>query len=170
MHAVATAEGFETATDGHIEIVKYLLEYQEVDINGKDEMDFTPLHIAALNNQVGLLKLLIDNGANRSSVNHFGKRPFDLASSEEAKKLLYVSSARVVAANPDAEADSLDDDDSPDDTPLPTGWAQCTDNHGEVYYLSPGLRTTRLDPRKSKEAFEIDKQSAPRNPNPRSSS
>jgi hypothetical protein len=168
LHALCTADGHNSAADGHSEVLKYLLENPEIDVNAKDEMDFTPLHIAALNNHTALIKLLIENGANRSIADYFGKRPFDLAKSEDGKKLLYVSSARAVAADVTTESDEMLNDTSADDTPLPAGWAQCTDNHGEVYYLSPGLRTTRLDPRKSKEALEIDRQAAPRNPNPRS--
>lgn len=58
------------------------------DVNGHEEGGGTPLHAAAANGDEELVALLLERGADREVVNGDGKRPADLAATDEIRRLL----------------------------------------------------------------------------------
>lgn len=48
--------------------------YEIIDTSGR-----TPLHLAALHNDVNIIKLLLNHGANKKSIDMIGHTPYDLA-------------------------------------------------------------------------------------------
>jgi hypothetical protein len=75
----------------HIEVVKYLIEKKLMYVNAKDKDGGTPLHCAVLSDiyvSVEVTKYLIDNGADVNAKDNNGNTPFDLAKTNEIKKIL----------------------------------------------------------------------------------
>ncbi len=71
---------------GEFEMLKYLLE-QKHNINSVNADKYTPLHLAAMTTKdVSLLKLLLENGADKSLKTEFDESAYDLASENEALK------------------------------------------------------------------------------------
>ena len=64
-----------------------LLEY-DAKVNQADNRGATPLHYASYWNNTGMVKLLLDKGADVNKQMTIGKTPLDLAETEEVKKLL----------------------------------------------------------------------------------
>lgn len=58
------------------------------DVNGHEEGGGTPLHAAAANGDEELVALLLERGADRELVDREGKRPADLAATDEIRRLL----------------------------------------------------------------------------------
>ena len=65
--------------NGHIEMVKYLINTLHVDINIKNSSNNTPLGWAALNGQKEIVKILLANNADYENKNSQGKTPSEIA-------------------------------------------------------------------------------------------
>ena len=80
---------WEAAYDGNMEAVKHHLD-AGVDVNVKDEVGETPLHVAALMNNAEVAELLIDEGADVNMKNEGGDTPLDfiVGHSKETADLL----------------------------------------------------------------------------------
>ncbi len=65
------------------EIVNYSINY-----NAQNKKGQTPLHIAARSNNPIMIKFLLENGASLDLEDNKGRRPLDLAKTDEAKKAL----------------------------------------------------------------------------------
>jgi ankyrin repeat protein len=72
---------------GHVEITRMLID-AGADVNVKDNWDQTPLHWAAESDRIEAAKLLIGAGAKKDILDKDGNLPYDLAQTEEMKKLL----------------------------------------------------------------------------------
>ena len=74
------------AREGNVSVVKYHLD-QGVDVNARDESDFTLLDYAILLKQADVVQLLIDQGANLNAKKDNGRTPLDAAEGEIAELL-----------------------------------------------------------------------------------
>ena len=74
------------AREGNVSFVKYHLD-QGVDVNARDESDFTLLDYAILLKQADVVQLLIDQGANLNAKKDNGRTPLDAAEGEIAELL-----------------------------------------------------------------------------------
>jgi ankyrin repeat protein len=70
-----------------VEIARILID-AGADLNVQDEDGWTPLHWAAECEQDEIAKMLINAGAIKDIQDNKGKLPYDLAQTEEMKKLL----------------------------------------------------------------------------------
>lgn len=66
------------------EMAKLLIELDHVNLDVKNNFGATPLHYASSNNNVEIVKLLLENGANPNSVNSHLETPLHLAVGEGA--------------------------------------------------------------------------------------
>lgn len=55
---------FEASCFGHLQVAQLLLD-AGADINRKDDRHWTPLHVAARHGRNGMIRLLLDRGANK---------------------------------------------------------------------------------------------------------
>lgn len=70
------------ARKGYTEIANYLVLEKQMDVNARNDWDLTPLHFAAINGNLDIVKLLIDNRANveaKSSTYYYTSTPLSLA-------------------------------------------------------------------------------------------
>ena len=95
---------FEAAAKGWVKDVKYFIEIKGVCINetkwdpirqswgnaytSAEEERITPLHLAAKDNHVEVVKYLISQGADVNAETTWGNTPLDLANSGEKKEIL----------------------------------------------------------------------------------
>lgn len=63
-------------------LMQALLEHH-ADVNAQDEHGNTALHLASMRNDLPMVQLLIEYGANGAISNHQGKRPAQLSTSED---------------------------------------------------------------------------------------
>lgn len=76
------------AREGHLEIVKYLIE-SGADVNmSSGNGGFTPLMLASNNGHIEVVKLLMDNGALVGVKNEFNETALDLAMTTEIRKCI----------------------------------------------------------------------------------
>ncbi|WP_195909817.1 ankyrin repeat domain-containing protein [Bacteroidetes bacterium endosymbiont of Geopemphigus sp.] len=77
------------ARKGQAKVIEALTA-AKAQINAKGKDGYTSLHLAAaaINNYKGAIKALIKAGADKKTTNKYGKKPFDITSDEELKKLL----------------------------------------------------------------------------------
>lgn len=74
-----------SAENGHLEVVKFLIEKgANVNATAQYRKD-TALHVAAQNGFADVCTYLIQKGADKNAVNDEGKKPVELASEEVAK-------------------------------------------------------------------------------------
>ena len=77
-----------SAYRNHSEIAKILIG-AEADLNMQENnYGFTPLHVCANWNHPEILRMLIDAGADKTIQNNAGELPYELADTQELKKLL----------------------------------------------------------------------------------
>ena len=74
-------------SNGEIEIAQMLIDVG-ANVNMQDEDGWTSLHWAVSNGNIEITKILIDAGASKDILNNDGELPYDLAETEELKKLL----------------------------------------------------------------------------------
>jgi len=84
----------KACTEGNMEEVKKLLKEDPNLINAKDWNGETPLHKAAINGHVELVKLLLEEGANPNALSYEGIYPIDWTKSEEIKEILIKHGAK----------------------------------------------------------------------------
>ncbi|XP_067618406.1 uncharacterized protein [Eurosta solidaginis] len=70
---------------GHLHVVKMLLQYKKVDMNGKYNNDWTILHIASQESNLEMVKFLVDAGSNINAKNASGSKPIHIAAREGYK-------------------------------------------------------------------------------------
>ena len=75
------------ASYNHPEIARMLID-AGADVNIQDENGLTPLHWCVINNHPEIARMLIDAGADKTIPNNNGTLPYELAHSQELKKLL----------------------------------------------------------------------------------
>ena len=86
----------------NLEKIEVMIKSGLADVEAKDEVGWTPLHSAALNNAIETAKLLIDAGADVKAKDDYGQTPLHHASrwnSIETAKLLLERGADVGAKN-----------------------------------------------------------------------
>jgi len=87
-------EILKACTEGNMEEVKKLLKEDPTLINAKDWNGETPLHKAAINGHVELVKLLLEEGSNPNALSYEGIYPIDWTKSEEIKEILIKHGAK----------------------------------------------------------------------------
>ena len=79
--------------DGNLEAIKHLLNNKKADVNKKDEVGDTALHVLAQNRtvdsktKIDILKLLLTNGADLNIKNNAGKTPLENAMGNGQKEI-----------------------------------------------------------------------------------
>ncbi len=63
----------------NFKMARILLEKGKIPINSQDKHKIQPIHIAATKNDIGLIKYLVENGADINSVDKFGNLPLGWA-------------------------------------------------------------------------------------------
>ncbi len=75
------------ASNGEIEIAEMLID-AGADLDVQDKMGDTPLHYAASLGKIEIVRMLIGAGARKDIQDNKDRLPYDLAKTEELKKLL----------------------------------------------------------------------------------
>eukprot|EP00050_Salpingoeca_kvevrii_P005747 m.285415 g.285415 ORF g.285415 m.285415 type:complete len:211 (+) comp11368_c0_seq1:880-1512(+) len=75
---------------GHVDCVKMLLSQPRIQVNVQNKLGDTPLHGAAWKGHDEVITMLLEAGADRTIANNEGVLPYDIASSDEAGRLLQV--------------------------------------------------------------------------------
>ncbi|XP_071560537.1 uncharacterized protein [Temnothorax nylanderi] len=70
---------------GHLQVVKLLMRYKKIDIVSKRNNDITILHIASQQNNLGMVKYLVDNGSDVNAKNASDLKPIHIAAREGYK-------------------------------------------------------------------------------------
>jgi len=87
------------ARDGDIETLKSLLEDKTLDLEQRNQYGDTALILAALNNQVEAVRLLLDHGAKIDAIGSFGNTALISASRKESAELLVERGANLKIKN-----------------------------------------------------------------------
>ena len=66
------------SNDSRKDVAKMLIN-KGSDVNAKNNLGYTPLHIAALNGSSEIIKLLLENGADKNAKDNDGNTPYDRA-------------------------------------------------------------------------------------------
>ena len=72
----------------NFEKVQDLLQKEDIDVNIKDNFGDSALHFAATNNQLEILKLLIEKGANMNIQNNTGSTPLHKAAARANRQII----------------------------------------------------------------------------------
>jgi len=67
------------AQNGHLEVVKYLINNTDIDIECYNQANNTPLHVAAWNDRKHVVKYLINQGVNLNPKSYNGSVPMHMA-------------------------------------------------------------------------------------------
>ena len=78
----------EASYEGHLKVIKYLIENGKVNVNSKDDDGWTALMRASWRGYSEIVKYLVEKGADINIKNNDGKTTLDLADSEEIKEVL----------------------------------------------------------------------------------
>lgn len=73
---------------GNVDIMKYLLQNTESDINSKDSAGKTPLCIAVQTKKLDAVKFLVENGADLDIKDNEGNTPLDYAVKNKSEKII----------------------------------------------------------------------------------
>ena len=76
------------AGEGKLELVQYYLESQSLDVNAKDEFEYTALHAAVSYSQIDIIRFLISKGADVNIRDGDMDTPLHVVESEEIARLL----------------------------------------------------------------------------------
>ena len=79
--------GEETSKSSCKDVVEYLIEKGN-DINAKNKLGLTPLHIAVLAKNMNMVEYLVKKGAEVNVKDNMGRTPCDLTQDEELKKIM----------------------------------------------------------------------------------
>ncbi|XP_071636453.1 uncharacterized protein [Temnothorax longispinosus] len=74
--------------NGHLQVVKILLQYKKIDMDAKCNDDFTILHIALQENNLEMIKYLVDKGCNINVKNASGSKPIHIVAREGYKDIV----------------------------------------------------------------------------------
>lgn len=85
--------------NGDIDCAVLLLHHQKAKVNAGDNLNLTPLYLATRNNHLGVIKLLLGNGANPNIVTPSKWSPLHVARSYEAVTLLVKFGSNIHATN-----------------------------------------------------------------------
>ncbi|XP_048090138.1 fibronectin type 3 and ankyrin repeat domains protein 1 isoform X3 [Alosa alosa] len=83
-----------SAVSGDAEMAALLIR-AGADVNVRDRDGKTPLMVAVLNNHEALVKLLLDNGADKHAKNGFGLGAIEMAKSFERKNIFWMLTGRM---------------------------------------------------------------------------
>ena len=75
-------------SENKIKLVKKLLAKGEVDLEDKNAMKVTPLHIAAFSGHFEIAKLLLENGANVNAIGRDNQTPIHFAAINGQTKII----------------------------------------------------------------------------------
>jgi len=93
----------QAARENDIELAHFLLKRKGIDINDKGYDDWTPLHCAVQHSNIGMIKMLLDAGANIDALRYGNAPPLHQA--------ITVGDKEIVRYLIDAGADvSIEDD------------------------------------------------------------
>ncbi|RDD34928.1 Ankyrin repeat protein [Wolbachia endosymbiont of Cylisticus convexus] len=87
----------EAARNGHLDVVKYLVDDKKADVNQKDICGETALHEAARNGHKDVVTTLLKKGANPLIKNKKGKTPRDLANDKNITQLLKEAEEQIIS-------------------------------------------------------------------------
>lgn len=77
---------YSAARNGHLHIVRYLIEDRNCDVNIQNLRDkSTALHVASYYNHIEVVKYLLKKGANCSLINKYGETPITNSSQNDTK-------------------------------------------------------------------------------------
>ena len=83
---------FYAVRSSNIELIKYLLEKQKMDVNSRSFDNTTPLFYAAKSGNLAIVKLLIESGADVFAKNNKKQTPLKVTSSKEKELKKYIQS------------------------------------------------------------------------------
>lgn len=92
--------------NGEYKKVSSLLSSKKININSRNKLGQTPLHIAVIKKDIGFSRLLLDAGAYVNAMNDDGDTPLHIAATTNAfeiSKLLLESGAHINAKNDDGK-------------------------------------------------------------------
>lgn len=69
-------------------MVKILIEKHGFDVNSKSKLGLTPLHIACCHNNIEMVKLLVEKGADVNARDNDGDMPIDYADTMEYLEII----------------------------------------------------------------------------------
>ncbi|XP_050297321.1 uncharacterized protein LOC126736813 [Anthonomus grandis grandis] len=84
---------------GHLPVVELLMQYGKIDINAKSNDDSTMLHIASQNNDLRMVKYLVDQGSDINAKNAFGSKPIHIAARDGFKATVKFFLSRGLSIN-----------------------------------------------------------------------
>lgn len=93
LHAGKTALSV-ASMEGNLEMVKFILENEKVQINHQDKMGQSPLFLAVLGENNDVATLLMKNGADPNQQNNEGIAPLDLALESDQKDLVKILNSK----------------------------------------------------------------------------
>lgn len=73
--------------EGRFQVARMLLDHEKIKVNQPGENGVTALHLAVLNGDPALVRLLLDKGADPQQTDKFGRTPSDLAKTRKNVQL-----------------------------------------------------------------------------------
>ena len=69
---------FLPAANGHLKVVKLLLQHKKIYINAKGTDDFTVLHFPSQENRLEIVRYLVSEGSNINTINKSVSKPIHI--------------------------------------------------------------------------------------------